>query len=103
MSCRLCASERQTQFVTEINIHFSGLKNLNKPSVLAFPKISICLDCGFSAFVLTGAELALLSASAERINRPSERGSSTNFASGRAIVPEAPDPGSRLAQCATEP
>jgi hypothetical protein len=60
MSCRLCSSERQTEFGTEMIVHCSGLKNLDQPGVLAFPKISVCLDCGFADFRLAEPELALL-------------------------------------------
>ncbi len=31
-------------------IHFPSRKNRDKPGVLLFPKILICLDCGFSQF-----------------------------------------------------
>jgi hypothetical protein len=41
-------------------IHFSGLKNLNKPGAWVFPKLLVCLDCGFSQFTVPVAELALL-------------------------------------------
>ena len=43
-----------------MNIHFPGLHNLTKPSVWAFPKILVCLDCGFTEFRSEGAELGLL-------------------------------------------
>jgi hypothetical protein len=60
MACRSCGSENQGQFVSEINIHFSGLKNLNKPGLLVFPKVLVCLDCGVSQFTLPEAEVGLL-------------------------------------------
>jgi len=60
MSCKLCASHRQTKLGAEINLHFCGLENLDKPSVFVFPKISVCLDCGFSDFAIAEAELALI-------------------------------------------
>jgi len=43
MACRSCRSKKQTQFGAEINIHFSGLRNLDKPGVLVFPKVLVCL------------------------------------------------------------
>jgi hypothetical protein len=58
--CRSCGSSNQTEFGSEIMIHRSGLSNLDKPSVLAFPKITACLDCGFSGFSISRAELTLL-------------------------------------------
>jgi hypothetical protein len=51
-ACRSCGSENLTQLVAEVMIHFSGLRNLDKAGILAFPKIVICLDCGISQFVL---------------------------------------------------
>ncbi len=58
--CGSCRSENQTQFVAEINIHFSGLRNVDKPGVLVFPKLLVCLDCGASQFTLSEGELGLL-------------------------------------------
>ena len=60
MSCPLCASSREMEFSAEINIHCSGIKNLDKPSVLVFPKLVVCFDCGFSRFTTPEVELALL-------------------------------------------
>jgi hypothetical protein len=66
MPCRSCGSERHTVFGVEINIHFPGRGNLDQPSVLAFPKILICLDCGRMESTLPGPELALLAAGARK-------------------------------------
>jgi hypothetical protein len=60
MSCASCTSCNQAEFTAEINIHVLGLKNLDKPSVLVFPKLLICLDCGFSRFTTPETELRLL-------------------------------------------
>ena len=60
MLCASCASGRRKQFVAEIAIHFSGLKNLDKPNIFVFPKILVCMDCGFSQFTLEDTELNLL-------------------------------------------
>jgi hypothetical protein len=54
-ACRSCGSENLAQLATEIMIHFSGLRNLDKPGMLAFPKIVTCLDCGASQFALPDA------------------------------------------------
>jgi|SRR5277367_1357185 len=46
MACNSCGSENQQQFPSEMVIHLPGLKNVNKPPVLAFPNLRICMDCG---------------------------------------------------------
>ena len=60
MACRACGSERQTKFGAEINIHISGMKNLDQPAVLVFPKVLVCLSCGFAEFTLLENELQRL-------------------------------------------
>jgi hypothetical protein len=70
LSCPFCASGREREFTAEINIHFSGLKNLDKPSVLVFPRLLLCLDCGFSRFTVPEAELALLAQIIDNHPRP---------------------------------
>ena len=74
MHCASCASNNQVEFTAEINIHFSGLKNLNKPSVLVFPKVLVCLDCGFSAFTTPEAGLVLLASVTRARNRLEKSG-----------------------------
>jgi transposase len=60
MRCPSCGSRNQADFVAEINVHFRGLRNLDKPGILLFPKLLLCLDCGFSCFTTPATELALL-------------------------------------------
>ena len=50
MLCTLCASSNLREFPAEVNIHFPGLKNADKPGVFVFPKLLVCLHCG-SSFV----------------------------------------------------
>jgi hypothetical protein len=57
MSCKSCASENQTELGAEINIHFPGRKGLDKPALMIFPKLLVCLDCGFTQFPFPEAEL----------------------------------------------
>lgn len=78
MSCTSCTSERQAEFGTEMNIHFRGLKNVDHPGILIFPKLSVCLDCGFSWFTVPETELTMLAT-----------GTSTSEASSR--LPSAGD------------
>jgi hypothetical protein len=60
MQCKVCGSHNQTEFNAEINVHFPGLKNVDKPAVLVFPKLLLCPDCGFTEFTLNETELHLL-------------------------------------------
>jgi hypothetical protein len=60
MSGHSCASTNQREFSAEIMIHFSGLKNLDMPAVLVFPRVLVCLDCGSSQFTLSEVDLSQL-------------------------------------------
>jgi hypothetical protein len=60
MVCKSCRSENQRKFNSEINVHLSGLKNLDKPPVFVFPRLSVCLDCGFAEFAIPENALCLL-------------------------------------------
>ena len=60
MSCRQCDSDNQRGFNGEMGIHFAGLKGLDKPIVWVFPKLAVCLDCGFTEFSISGTELPRL-------------------------------------------
>ena len=41
-------------------IHVPGLKNIDKPVVLVFPELVVCLDCGNAEFAVPEAELRQL-------------------------------------------
>jgi hypothetical protein len=43
-----------------MGIHFSGLKNIDKPVVWVFPELVVCLDCGNAEFGVPEAELRQL-------------------------------------------
>jgi hypothetical protein len=49
---------------SEICIRFSGRKNVDKPGVLLFPEISVCLDCGAASFAVTPSKSRILRESA---------------------------------------
>jgi hypothetical protein len=58
MPCKSCHSLDQSVCQAEINVHPpSTLKNLDKPTVWAFPTLVICSECGFVEGVLSEAEL----------------------------------------------
>jgi hypothetical protein len=59
--CPSCTSSRQMEFLGEICLHFQGgLKSLDKPLIWAFPKVVVCLDCGWAQFAVPEAELKLI-------------------------------------------
>lgn len=60
MTCKSCTSKNREAFSAEINVHFGGWEGLKKPSVLVFPKLLVCLDCGFAEFAVPETELARL-------------------------------------------
>ena len=60
MSCPKCASGNQLEFSSEMIIHLGGLKNLDNSGVPIFPKLFICVSCGFAQFAVPEKELALL-------------------------------------------
>jgi len=60
MLCRRCALDNHDTFNGEIAIHFPGLKGLDKPIVWAFPKLAVCLECGFTEFIVPERELSVL-------------------------------------------
>jgi len=76
MSCTLCSSSQQTEFAAEVNIHLPGLTNTDKPGILVFPKLLICLNCGSSRFTTPASELTVLATvvpTAESSTRPAGR------------------------------
>ena len=60
MTCNRCHSEKQNVFSGEVAIHFPGRKGLEKPIVWAFPKLVVCLQCGFTEFTVPERELQVL-------------------------------------------
>jgi hypothetical protein len=58
--CRSCQSDNESTFNGEIAIHFSGLKGLEQPIVWIFPKLQVCLNCGFAEFRVPERELSVL-------------------------------------------
>jgi hypothetical protein len=66
MFCPSCPSDNQAEINSEMIIHFSGLKNLDNPGVWLFPRLLVCLDCGFSRFTVPETELPLLAKGAKR-------------------------------------
>ena len=63
--CKSCQSTNQRTFNSEINVHFNGLKGLDKPTVWVFPKLLVCLNCGFTEFEFEEDPLRLLKEGSE--------------------------------------
>jgi hypothetical protein len=61
MTCRVCISENQSRLATEIAIHLPGLST---PHVFLFPKVVVCMVCGFTEFSVPETELRRLAESA---------------------------------------
>jgi hypothetical protein len=60
MNCRVCESANMRSFQAETNLHFPGWRGLDQPSVFAFPKVMVCLDCGHAEFKVAERELRLI-------------------------------------------
>jgi len=43
-----------------MNLHFPGYEGLTKPTVWLFPKVVVCLDCGFAEFTVSLTDLPQL-------------------------------------------
>ena len=54
------ACENQREFNGEVAIHFPGIKGLQKPIVMIFPKVRVCMDCGYADFTVPERELSVL-------------------------------------------
>jgi len=59
-ACTLCSSENLGKFAAETGIHFTGLENINKPTVFVSRELVVCLHCGFTAFPLPEEQLGIL-------------------------------------------
>jgi len=60
MICKACGGRDQEECGAEVNVHIPGRKGLDKPAVLVFPKLVVCLDCGFTEFTIPENDLRLL-------------------------------------------
>ena len=60
-ACKSCHSDNQFTFNGEIAIHFPGVRGLDKPIVWVFPRLLVCLNCGFTEFEIPETELRRLS------------------------------------------
>ena len=91
MTCKACHSDKQRVFNGETAIHFPGLDGLDKPIVWVFPKLVVCLHCGFTEFTVPERELQVLEQGSpvkgavvltEVGSRPSERVRTKSLSAG---------------------
>ena len=60
MSCRLCQSDNQRAFESEINLHHPEVHDVKKLPAVVFPMLLVCLDCGFVEARLASDELRVV-------------------------------------------
>ncbi len=49
MTCLSCQSVKQAELSAEMLVHFPGLKHLDKPGVLLFPKLIVCSETALAS------------------------------------------------------
>jgi hypothetical protein len=49
-----------------MSVHVLGMENVDKPVVWVFPKLLVCMDCGFTELTIAENELHLLGQSPAR-------------------------------------
>jgi hypothetical protein len=86
MYCPHCVSGTQAEFTAEINIHFSGVRNIDRPGMLLFPNLLVCLECGFSRFTTPETELAMLAMCAPKNDALSRAEAGRDVALGRTTA-----------------
>lgn len=59
-AAKLGLGRDSNRFPTEIAVHLPGLST---PHVLLFPKVVVCMDCGFTEFSISETELQRLAES----------------------------------------
>jgi len=65
MACRICSLEHDNDLDAEVTIHLPGQKDLEKNPLVVFPRIRVCMACGFTEFTLESKGLTLLRAAIE--------------------------------------
>ena len=55
-----------------MSVHILGLENVDKPVVWVFPRLLVCMDCGFTELTMPETELRLLGRSGASDVEPPE-------------------------------
>ena len=58
MSCRSCGSGNRV--CGRVSVHVLGLENVDKPAVWIFPRLLVCMECGFTELTIEENHLRLL-------------------------------------------
>jgi hypothetical protein len=66
VTCTSCGAVSVEEFESEITVHSPRLKNIDKPPVLVFGKLLVCLNCGKAQFDLQQPQLKQLSADSRK-------------------------------------
>jgi len=74
MTCLLCQSANHVELTAEMVIHFPAPRLLGKPGVWLFPKLEVCLECGFSRFTIPDTKLASVAKCTKEIRTKDYRG-----------------------------
>ena len=70
MPCSYCHSNNAGLFPAETAVHFPGIEGLDKPIVWVFPKLFLCLNCGFTQFVTPEEPLRQLREGVAQLKKP---------------------------------
>ena len=65
MTCRQCGLIT-AEFCSEIAVHTEHSADSSDLPVLVFPRLIVCMECGFGELVLSARDLGLLTKSATR-------------------------------------
>jgi len=63
MVCFCCGSENIAELLSEIAVHMPfdvSARAPDEPHPMVFPKLCVCLECGFTDFKMTAVELRLI-------------------------------------------
>ena len=50
MFCKECGGKDSRTFNGEMSMQFGGLDGMNKPIVLVYSKVDVCMKCGLAGF-----------------------------------------------------
>jgi hypothetical protein len=72
MACVCCGLENIAELWSEIAVHMPfdlSARPSDEPHPMVFPKLFVCLECGFTGFQVTEGELQLIADTLARTQR----------------------------------